>query len=179
MRRTRTVTVLLVVGACLLTGCASRKEAATTQSIPPMTRPERPVGYAAIRLVNGMEEVYTLVDKTADTETWEGPSGCRAVYPRTGFAPALKFTNCDGLSGTQVVKLRQGTPYPLTVGGKWVYSYAGKSTRGDRWSGELHCEVASAARVRVDTAERDVCTVVCEDNVDNVKTTYTYTIYRE
>ena len=70
-------------------------------------------------------------------------------------------------------------PYPLAVGGKWAYSYEGKSTRGERWSGELHCEVASAARIKVGTTEHDTCTVVCEDNTGSVKTTYTCTVYRE
>jgi len=179
MKRTGTITMVLVVGACFLSGCASRTKEAATQSIAPIARPERPIGYQAIRRVDGAEEVYTLVAKTADTETWDSPRGCRAVYPRTGFAPPVKFSNCNGSSGTQVVKLLRGTPYPLTVGGKWAYSYEGKSPSGDRWSGELHCEVASAARVRVDTIDHDVCTVVCEDNIGTVKTTYTYTIYRE
>ena len=42
-----------------------------------------------------------------------------------------------------------------------------------------HCEVASAARAKVGTTEYDTCTVVCEDTTGSVKTTYTYTVYRE
>lgn len=92
------------------------------------------------------------------------------MLPRAGFGPALEFTNCEGSTGTQTVKLTRESPYPLTLGSTWVYSYAGTNTRGDRWTGHRHCQVAGAARVKAGSAEHDAYKVLCEDNGGNSKT---------
>jgi hypothetical protein len=169
--------VLLAVGAALSGGCASGpplKEEAVSGALPPLPRPERAVGYKVVNLRDGKEEVSTLVAQTADTQTWLESSGCRAIVPRTGFAPALEFANCEGSTGTQVVKLLHGTPYPLVAGGKWAYSYAGRNTRGNEWSGRRECEVKGPARVKTATGEHDTYKVVCEDRQSDVNTVRTY-----
>lgn len=142
------VGAVMAVGVLFLSGCASSpplQEQAATKTLAPMPQAERAVGYKVIRIRDGREEVNTLVAQTAETQTWADSSGCRAVLPRTGFGPALEFTNCDGSTGTQRVALARGAPYPLTLGSKWVYSYEGTNTRGDRWTGQRHCEVAGIA----------------------------------
>jgi hypothetical protein len=94
--------------------------------------------------------------------------------PRTGFAPALEFTDCEGSTGTQTVTLPRGAPYPLTVGSTWVSAYLGTNSRGDRWNGQRHCAVEGAARVKAGPAEHDTDRVVCEDDAGNTKTVRTY-----
>src|SRR5437773_6199165 len=110
--RAGSLAVLFAVGASLLTACASGpplKEEAVTTSLAPMPRPERAVGYKVITIRDGKEEVNTLLEQTADTQTWMDSLGCRAVVPRTGFGPALEYANCEGSTGTQKVKLLRGT----------------------------------------------------------------------
>ena len=155
------------------------QEQTVSKAFAPMPQPERAVGYKVVRIRNGREEVNTLVAQTAETQTWADSSGCRAVLPRTGFGPALEFTNCDGSTGTQRVALARGTPYPLTLGGKWVYSFEGSNTRGDRWTGQRHCEVAGIARVKAGTAEHDAYKIICEDNAGNAMSTHTYYVSPE
>jgi hypothetical protein len=139
-----------------------------------MPQPERVVGYKTVSLRDGKEYFNTLVAQTPDTQTWMDSDGCRVVVPRTGFGPALEFTNCEGSTGTQTVKLLRGAPYPLTLGSKWVYAYSGTNARGDQWTGQRHCEVEGAAQVAVNGAEHDAYKVVCEDISGNTKTTRTY-----
>ena len=180
--RTRHFGLLLAVGVSLLTGCASSsplQEPAVSKALAPMPQPERAIGYKVVRIRDGKEVVNTLVAQTGETQTWADSSGCRAVLPRTGFGPALEFTNCDGSTGTQTVTLARGVPYPLALGGKWVYSYAGTNTRGDHWTGQRHCEVAGNARVKAGAVEHDTYKVVCEDNGGNTKATNTYYVSPE
>lgn len=169
--------VLLAIGAVLVAGCASGpalKEEAVSKSLAPMPQPERTIGFRVIRLQDGKEYVSSLVALTAETETWQDSLGCRLVLPRTGFAPALEFTNCEGNTGTQSVTLTRGAPYPLALGNKWVYAYSGSNARGDRWTGQRYCEVEGTAKVTVGLAEHDTYKVVCEDNSGNTKITRTY-----
>ena len=94
MKRRGTVTVLVVVGAGLLIGCASAQKEVATEQVG-ADRADRAAGTAhripGDRVVSGKEEVYTLVAKTAETETWISPSGCRAVYPRTGLPGSVIY----------------------------------------------------------------------------------------
>jgi hypothetical protein len=139
-----------------------------------MPRPERAVGHKVVTLRDGKEETSTLIEQTADTQTWMDSLGCRAVVPRAGFGPALEYANCEGATGTQKVKLLRGAPYPLAVGGKWAYSYAGTNTRGNQWSGERACEVKGSARVKAGAGEHDTYKVICEDTQSDMKTVRTY-----
>ncbi len=169
--------VLLAVGASILTGCAAGpplKEEAVAKALPPMERPERAIGYKTVQLRNGKEVVNTLVAQTTDTQTWSDSLGCRAVVSRVGFAPATEFDNCDGSSGTQSIKLLRGTPYPLTLGGKWAYSFSGANKAGGRWDGQRDCEVKSTARIKTGMGEHDTYKVVCEDSAKDWKTIHTY-----
>jgi hypothetical protein len=75
--------------------------------------------------------------------------------PPNGVAPVLETSNCDGNSVTQTVTLARGTPYPLTMGGKWQYSFSGKDARGNQWSGQRHCAVEGTSRVKT-TCSRSV-----------------------
>jgi hypothetical protein len=171
------LTGLLVGGSSMLIGCASGpplKEETVTQSLPPMAQPERAIGYKTVQLRDGREEVNTLVAQTGDTETWTNSSGCRAVVSRTGLDPALEFANCEGSTGTHTIKLLRGTPYPLTAGGKWAYSFSGSNTSGGRWEGQRDCEVKGAARITTGTGPHDTYKVVCEDVAKDWKTIYTY-----
>ena len=161
------LTALLAVGVAFLAGCASAPpltEQALTKALAPMPQPQRAVGYKVVRIRDGKEEVNTLVAQTTETQTWTDSSGCRMVLPRTGFGPALEFSNCDGSTGTQRSSSRAGARIPSPSGGTWVYSYAGTNTRGDRWTGQRHCEVAGTARVKAGAAEHDAYKIVCEDN---------------
>jgi hypothetical protein len=170
-------TVLLAVGVSLVTGCASApplKEEAVTKPLAPMPRPERAVGYKLVQLRDGKEEVSTLMAQTADTQSWSNSSGCRAVFSRIGFAPTLEFSDCEGSTGTQTVKLLRGTPYPLALGGKWAYSYSGENTRGNKWTGVRECSVQGSARVKTVSGEHDTYKVVCDDNQGDFKATFTY-----
>jgi hypothetical protein len=169
--------VLVVLGGSLLTGCASGpplQEAPVTTSLAPVPFPQRAVGYKVVTLRDGKEETSTLVEQTAETQTWLDSFGCRAVVPRTGFGPALEFANCEGSTGSQTVKLLRGTPYPLAAGGKWAYSYAGTNARGNKWSGERFCEVKGTARVKTTGGEHDTYKVICEDVQTDMKTIRTY-----
>lgn len=181
-RRVRGLAVLVVLAAWVLSGCASGpplKEEAVKGALGPVPRPERAVGYKVVTLRDGKEEVSTLIEQTVDTETWLNSTGCRAVVLRTGFAPALAFDNCEGETGTQTVKLLRGTPYPLTLGGKWAYSYSGTNSRGDQWSGQPSCEVAGTARVKTVSGEHDTYKVACEDTTRSSKTFRTYYVSPE
>jgi hypothetical protein len=165
------------MGASILAGCATGpllKEEAVAKPLPPMERPERAVGYKTVQLRDGKEMVSTLVAQTADTQTWSDSLGCRAVVSRVGFAPAMEFTNCDGSSGTQAIKPLRGTPYPLTLGNKWAYSFSGANATGGRWEGQRDCEVKGTARIKTGTGEHDTYKVVCEDSAKDWKTIYTY-----
>jgi hypothetical protein len=170
--------VVTVVGVSLLAGCASAppvKEEALTKPLAPMSQADRAIGYKVVRLRDGKEEVATLVEQTAETQTWTDSSDCRYVLSRTGFAPVLEFSNCDGgNTGTQTVKLVQGKPYPLALGGKWAYSYSGQNTRGNKWTGHRECSVQGSARVKTGSGEHDTYKVVCEDNQDNFKASHTF-----
>lgn len=169
--------IVLGTSAVLLTGCASGpplKEEAVSKALAPMPRPERKVGYKIINLRDGREVVSTLVEQTDTTQTWSDSLGCRVVVLRTGFAPVLETSNCDGNSIAQAVTLVRGTPYPLTAGGKWQYSYSGKDGRGNQWSGQRHCAVQGTSRVKTVSGEHEAYKVVCEDNQGNMSTTFTY-----
>lgn len=171
------LTVLFLVGASLLTGCASAppvKEEAMTKSLAPMPQPERAIGYKVTRLRDGKTDVLSLIAQTADSQTWTDGTGCRFVIPRTGFAPPTRFSDCDGNTGTQTVTLMSGAPFPLTIGGKWTYSYAGQNSRGNKWTGVRGCAVQSETRVRVGSSEHETYKVVCEDSQENFKATNTY-----
>lgn len=139
-----------------------------------MPQPQRAVGYKATRLRDGKEDVATLVAQTADTETWTDGSGCRFVVLRTGFAPASEFSDCEGNTGTQTVKLLRGTPWPLAVGSKWAYSYAGANSRGNKWTGQRDCAVQGVTRVKTGSGEHEAYKVVCEDAQENFRATNTY-----
>jgi hypothetical protein len=139
-----------------------------------MAQPERAVGYKTVQLRDGKEVVNTLMAQTADTQTWSDSLGCRAVVSRIGFAPAMEFTNCEGNTGTQSVKLLRGTPYPLTVGGKWAYSYSGANTKGDQWQGQRDCEVMGTSKVKTGIGEHDTYKVVCNESTKSSKTINTY-----
>jgi hypothetical protein len=179
MSRLSTVvlTALVAGGVSILTGCASApplKEKAVSNPLPPISQPNRPVGYKVISLRDGKEEVSTLVEQTADTQTWTDSLGCRAVVSRTGYSPAIEFANCEGDTGSQKVKLLRGTPYPLALGGKWAYSFSGTNTRGDQWAGERECEVKGTARVTTGTGEHDTYKVICRDSTRSSTVTRTY-----
>src|SRR5262245_36580504 len=183
------------VGVLCLSGCASSpppqesamskalapipQEQAVSKALAPMPQPERAIGYKVVRIRNGREEVNALVAQTAETQTWADSSGCRAVLPRTGFGPALEFSNCDGSTGTQTVQLASGSPYPLALGSKWRHSYAETNTRADRWTGQRHCAVEGTVRVKAGATEVDTYKVVCEDNAGNAKTTHTHYVAPE
>ena len=174
--------MVLVAEIMILTGCASSPplpEQAVTKALAPMPQPERAVGYKVVRIRDGQEVVNALVAQTEETQTWVDSTGCRVVVPRMGFGPALEFSNCDGGTGTQTVKLSRGSPYPLTLGSTWVYSYAGTNSRGDRWTGQRHCEVPATARVKAGSTEYDAYKIICEDNGGNTKVTYTYYVSPE
>lgn len=145
-----------------------------TKSLAPMPQAERAVGYKVTRLRDGKTDVLTLVAQTADSQTWTDSTGCRFVALRTGFAPPIQFSDCDGNTGTQTVKLLRGMPFPLTLGGKWAYSYAGENSRGNKWTGQRDCAVQSGARVKTGSGEHETYKVVCEDSQENFKATHTY-----
>jgi hypothetical protein len=86
----------------------------------------------------------------------------------------MEFTNCEGNTGTQSVKLLRGTPYPLTVGGKWAYSYSGANTKGDQWQGQRDCEVMGTSKVKTGIGEHDAYKVVCDESTKSSKTINTY-----
>jgi hypothetical protein len=178
MSRLWSVSVLVAMAAVLGTGCASGppiKEETVSGPVPPLARPERAVGYKVVNVRDGgKEESSTLVEQTADTQTWQDSLGCRAVVLRIGFAPASEFANCEGSTGTQVVKLLNGSPYPLGTGGKWAYSYSGRNTRGNEWSGRRECEVKGPARVKTAIGEHDTYKVVCEDRQADQNVVRTY-----
>jgi hypothetical protein len=160
-----------------MAGCASApplQEEVVGSSLAPMPRPERKVGYKAVNLRNGTEVVSTLVEQTDTAQTWSDSLGCRVVVLRTGFAPVLETSNCEGNSVVQEVTLVRGTPYPLTVGSKWQYSFSGKDARGNQWSGQRHCAVEGTSRVKTVSGRDDTYKVVCQDSQGNLNTTYTY-----
>ena len=70
LRPYRTVlTLLLAVGAAVMTGCASApalKEEAVAKPLPPMVRPERTVGYKVVQLRDG---------EAGGSEQSRGPDG--------------------------------------------------------------------------------------------------------
>jgi hypothetical protein len=172
----------IMAGSALLAGCASSpplKEQMVSKTLAPMPQADRPVGYKVVRLRDGREEVATLVAKTAETETWADTTGCRIVLPRTGFAPALEISNCEGFTGTQTVTLTSGTPYPLMLGSKWVYAFTGTSSRGDRWTGERRCDVGATVRVKANGGEHDTYRVVCDETAGNTRITRTYYVSPE
>ena len=173
----RALTLLLAVGAAVMTGCASApplKEEAVASSLAPIPRPERAVGFKNVQLRDGKEMVSTLVAQTADTQTWSDSLGCQAVVSRSGFAPALEFTNCDGSTGRQTIKLVRGAPYPITLNSKWTYSFSGTNTTGGRWEGQRDCEVKGTARLKTAMGDQDTYKVVCEDIARDWKTINTY-----
>ena len=173
------VVIVALGGALLLTGCASAppvKEEAMTKTLAPMPEPQRAVGYKVTRIRDGKEDIATLVAQTTDTQTWTDSTGCRYVLLRTGFAPVREFSGCEGNTGTQKVTLLRGTPYPLTAGSKWAYSYAGENARGNKWTGQRDCAVQGVTRVKVSSGEHETYKVVCEDSQENFKSTHTYYI---
>jgi hypothetical protein len=169
--------ILPAIEVLLLAGCASAppvKEEALTKPLAPMQRAERSIGYKLVQLRDGKEEATTLVAKTAETETWTTTSGCRYVVARTGFAPPLEFSDCEGNTGSHTVKLLSGTPYPLALGGKWAYSYSGQNAKGNKWTGRRDCSVQAAMRVKTVSGEHDTYKVVCDDNQGDFKASHTY-----
>ena len=124
LRPYRTVlTLLLAVGAAVMTGCASApalKEEAVAKPLPPVVRPERTVGYKVVQLRDGkQEEVNSLVAQTDEAQTWMSSTGCRAVVSRVGFAPAAEFAKGEWHHLSQTVKLLEGARPGHRLSRRW------------------------------------------------------------
>ena len=164
----------LILGGVILAGCqttttapqpTSTSEAPVTSSLAPMERPPLDqVASTVVWLVDGKTEQRSeLIAKTDSSTSWKEDNGCSYTLPTTGFAPATKFENCDGNTGSQDVTLVSGSPWPLSVGKTWSYAVKGKNTRGNTWQNNRRCEVEEETRVTVPMGTYDTFKVVCHD----------------
>ena len=153
--------VLSMIGAGLV-GCAATSIPSTpVASLPPMSQPERPVGYKEHGRLNGKDVVSTLVSQTATERYWNRDDGCSTRSLRSGFAPSLAWSGCGSADGTNTATLK-GEVWPLTVGKKWSYVFSGADANGNRWSGDRSCAV-EGARIRTALGELDTYKVSCRD----------------
>lgn len=165
--RYRTLLLPLCAAATLLVGCNTQttETAAPAVSLKPMAKPTEPtVGTAYVSLENGRKEVRLEVIATStEAITYRSNDGCAFALPTSGFAPVTTFENCEGSSGTQLVRLASDAPWPLTVGKSWRYSFSGRNENGDTWDGERTCTVEDTVRVTAPIGTYDTFKVVCDE----------------
>lgn len=159
--------VTVVMATFGVTPAPAFEELDAKVSLPPMAKPSAlPVGYKLIGLKDG-EKNY-VIEKTAEKKGMEilkASDGCSWTRP-TGelFASSVEWTNCNGRSGTQDVKLR-GEIWPLVVGKTWHEEITG------RWQTNNKCAVKAQVRVRLKAGEFDTYKVECVDSW-NTRTRY-------
>lgn len=155
--------LVLVLGATALAGCATTSIPSTpVATLPPMSEPERGVGYKEHGRLNGKDVVTTLVSETATERYWSRTDGCSTRSLRSGFAPSLAWSGCPGSAdGTQTATLK-GDVWPLRLGKRWSYAFNGADANGNRWSGDRSCTV-EGARIRTALGELDTYKVSCRD----------------
>ena len=98
---------ILTIGAVLLLAACAQpvKETPVANSLPPMPEPVLDIGYGFVSLRDDQTEQVTKIVAQSDTErTWQVGNGCRWTIPRgQGFAPTIKWENCENPDGTQTV----------------------------------------------------------------------------
>lgn len=150
--------------AAMLAGCAPEvKTEAVSTALEPMEAVRYSAGDRWVFLVNGKEEVETIIG--VDGDIYSGANvttGCEYTFHHAGFGPVPTFTNCNGSSGTQDV-MRSGSIYPLSVGASESWDVSGRNINGDTWDMTRTCEVEGTARVTVPAGTFDTYHVVCKD----------------
>ena len=128
----------------------------------PMAKPEMHVGDAAVwRNKKGEEWTRTVVSVNDATVTFEDSDGCTFTRPHEAFAQWFEWTNCPK-SGSGTTSLTKGEIWPLKVGQKWRYKYAGSNKGERKWKGKMSCQVKEEVRVNVPAGEFDTYHVVCK-----------------
>ena len=155
----------------MLVGCAGApvEEMPVTAVLAPMPQPKVGVGHTWTGLRNGKPHTYKIVADRGDAWDWVSSGGCTFTMAKTGFAPGMKWANCEADDGQQTSTL-SGQIWPLVVGKKWSFTFKGTNARGS-WNGIRNCEVESAVNIQTALGRTDTYKVVCRDKW-NVRTFY-------
>lgn len=135
-------------------------------ALTPMPRPTPQIGSTSIwKDSYGRKYSVTItgVDKT--TKDYKTSYGCTATKPHHEFLTHyLEWKNCGRRrsNGRGSLTNLEGRIWPLAVGNKWKYDYAGSTESGRSWSGQTSCEVKGQVRVSVPAGSFDTYHVACE-----------------
>ena len=80
------------------------------------------------------------------------------------FSPPVKWSDCDGTSGTQQILSQTGSPWPLTAGKTFSYTVKGSDSRGNRWLTVQRCRVEGMYSISISSGEHKTYKIVCIDD---------------
>ena len=107
--------------------------------------------------------IYEVTRVKGSMVSFRAADGCAWTVRVNGFAPVRTWKNCSEFAaGTQTYK-RHGDIFPLRVGNSESWTFRGKNTRGDTWTGTRKCKVKGTADVTVPAGTFKTHHVVCTE----------------
>lgn len=155
-------TVAVAVSIAIDDGHAAKIRKGTVQAeLPPGKLTEHAVGDRAVWMEKKRGNITAVVKAIKGGVVSRSLSdGCSYDIPQGIWqAPATKWKNCSGVSGTaKVAHKGKSRLYPLKVGNTAKFS-----VRGKNWSTTRTCKVKSTANVTVPAGRFDTYRIDCSD----------------
>ncbi len=93
-----------------------------------------------------------------------GSDGCKAAVQWPTYSPTLAWRGCSGSTGSQKIEKHAGALFPLAVGNTESWTFSGRNSKGNTWSGARSCKVAGTSNVTVPAGTFDAYHVVCREH---------------
>lgn len=95
--------------------------------------------------------------------SYERTDGCQWTRSTSGFAPAIKWSNCPS-TGSSSVNILKNSLWPLQIGNSITYKVSGNSSLiGRAWSSRRSCKVNGMVKISIVSGEYDTYKVICEE----------------
>ena len=173
------LTAVVVVSVALADGHAAKIRKNTVKSeLPPGELTDFALGDKAIWKFKKLGEVSIEVTGVKrGVVSRRRADGCSYdIFRGVWAAPATKWKNCYGSSGTaKVARKGKSKLFPLKVGNSAKFSVQGKSKRGgkvSKWATTRRCKVKGTANVAVPAGRFDAYRIDCSDDWNSYRYYY-------
>ena len=174
------LTAALVVSVTIADGHAAKIRKNTEKSkLPPGELTDHALGDKAIWKYKELGELSVVVTGIKrDAVSRRRADGCSYdLFRGVWGAPATKWKNCNGSSGTaNVTRKGKSKLFPLKVGNSAKFSVKGKSKRAGKktstWETTRRCKVKGTANVTVPAGRFDTYRIDCSDKWNSYRTYY-------
>ena len=142
---------------------AKAEKAPEKRGLSPGQVPTYAVGDKLVwREKDGKNVTFEVSQVDGNMVAFRMKNGCSWTVRVDGFPPTRSWKNCKVGSGSQAYT-RRGNVFPLKVGNVESWTYKGKTTKGDTWSGFRKCEVKGTAQVSVPAGKFETYNIVCTE----------------